>query len=549
MLSTITKASKMPMSKTEMIAHMSTKLSNEYWMLIFEQLDTHDLFNIICTCRKFYGLALRALYRNLLFMDFSYFQQNASFWEGRDDNMIEVPKALVLCALKRGKIDPFSPPCYGRVSYDVLSRITGYPSLEKVEICASSLSPNTFYSTILQLPHLTRLSLVDNIFDVLSMTSPNDELILTQLAALPLAHLTLLGNVAVGPRRHERTRYHFLHLATAKSLRVLRIDWDVESSVFLAKRTLGYDGESFNMPEGLETVELCIKSGTSSPPAASPNINLLHTFLRQSGHHIKTMKVIGQLDVRFKVASEVLPKLEEFGGNPWATIAFLHSSRPIKHLHVCDIDQQSSNSALIPLLSAIAKEKPDLETLDLFVTTWDLEIMHAIKHLFRDLRDLRIKYQRGGPSENTVVGLASHFFDRFVNLSIVHVYKIQWWPQTHTRRYKWYNRRLLMPSPPPRTRVPAAPPPEVIQNPVGLVQPWNRECRMLKEVQFDSKNVLRRVSDGDPWAKRQVQRKCLGWDDLEIDAEYLYEQREHFEWQLLDFAETFTAADLVVLSI
>ncbi len=72
---------------------------------------------------------------------------------------------------------------------------------------------------------------------------------------------------------------------------------------------------------------------------------------------------------------------------------------------------------------------------------------------------------------------------------------------------------------------------------------------MLKEVQFDSKNVLRRVSDGDPWAKRQVQRKCLGWDDLEIDAEYLYEQREHFEWQLLDFAETFTAADLVVLSI
>ncbi len=51
---------------------------------------------------------------------------------------------------------------------------------------------------------------------------------------------------------------------------------------------------------------------------------------------------------------------------------------------------------------------------------------------------------------------------------------------------------------------------------------------MLKEVQFDSKNVLRRVSDGDPWAKRQVQRKCLGWDDLEIDAEYLYEQREHF---------------------
>ncbi len=126
-------------------------------------------------------------------MDFSYFQQNASFWEGREDNMIEVPRALVLCALKRGKIDPFSPPCYGRVSYDVLNRITGYPSLQKVEICASSLSPNTFYSTILQLPHLARLSLVDNIFDVLSMTSPDDERILVQLAALPLTHLTPPG--------------------------------------------------------------------------------------------------------------------------------------------------------------------------------------------------------------------------------------------------------------------------------------------------------------------------------------------------------------------
>ncbi|KAG7444477.1 uncharacterized protein BT62DRAFT_245717 [Guyanagaster necrorhizus] len=399
MLSAITKASRMPMSKTEMIAYMSTKLSNEYWMLIFDQLDTRDLFNVICTCHKFYRLALRALYRNLLFMDFSHFQQNASFWEGREDNMFEVPRALVLCALKRGKIDPFSPPCYGRVSYDVLNRIISYPSLRKVEICASSLSPNTFYSTILRLPHLTRLSLVDNIFDVLSMSSPDGEVDFAQFAALPLTHLTLLGNVAVGPRRHERTRYHFLHLATSKTLRVLRIDWDMESSVFLAKQTLGYDGGPFDMPEGLETVELCIKSGTSSPPAASPNISFLHTFLRQSGHHVKTMKVIGQLDVRFKVSGTVLPKLEEFGGNPWATIAFLHSSRPIKHLHICDIDQQSSNAALIPLLSAVAKDKPDLQTLDLFVTIWDLEIMHAIKHLFHDLHDLRIKYQRGGPTE------------------------------------------------------------------------------------------------------------------------------------------------------
>ncbi|KIY63998.1 hypothetical protein CYLTODRAFT_457607 [Cylindrobasidium torrendii FP15055 ss-10] len=519
------------------VARMAQRLSNEYWMLIFEQLAPHDLYNVLLTNRKFYKLALRPLYRFLRFMDLSHFTQNVSFWDNRMDNMAEVPMGMALCALTRCRAD--APPSYGRMRSEVWTRVTSFPNLQALEICASSI-PGTFYETLHALPHLKSLSLVDNIFD----TVPKDLEAVKDLKELGLTHLTLLGNVILGGRTQGRTRCHYLHLMTSPTIKVLRVDWENESSGFLSRTLAGYDGEDFNLPQELQAIELCIRINSTSPPV--PHEDALQMFFSHCARQVTRLKVVGQLDVYFRLPLELLPNLEDLGGGAWATHVFLHPSRPIQYLHICDVENQGRSN--YELLYRVSRMKPKLELLDIFTSQWDVEVLHAIKQLFVDLSDLRIKFLRQAPSEDVLVSVGSQFLDGFKNLRSMQLCRLRSRHLSHVRRYKWYKRHLLASSA-ARTEAPVQEPYSIPQS-LALVKAWNRDCKALREVRLEETHVLRRASEQDTWSRRPLERPTVTWENMEMEAECLLEPREHFEWQFLDvIAETLSAADMLILTV
>ncbi|KAF8912367.1 hypothetical protein CPB85DRAFT_1301624 [Mucidula mucida] len=526
------------LSSQDMVAYMAQRLSNEYWILIFEQLDPTDLFNVLLTCHKFYKLALRPLYRSLRFMDLNHFQQNLSFWQNRSDNIVEVPTSMTLCALTRSRSD--APPSYGRMRSEVWNRVTSFPNLQALEICASSI-PGTFYRTLQTLHQLKRLSLVDNIFD----SNPESVESVIEVAGLQLTHLTLLGNVILGNRQQGRTRCHYLHLVTCPTIRVLRVDWENESAGFLSRRLAGYDGEPFDLPQNIVSLELSLKVNSSAP--TTPHETALCAFLAHCGHHVTKLKTVGQLDTHIRVPPDLLPDLEYLGGNAWATMTFLHSDRPIQHLHVCDIEHQGQST--IDLLYNISRMKPKLRTLDVFISTWDIEILHAITQLFDDLYDLRIKFLRETPGEDDLVGLGSQFLEKYPHLSRAQICRLRSRHLSYTRRYKWYKRHLLASSS-PRPKAPVCQTPQTIAHAVSLVKAWNRNCKQLREVRLEETHVMRRATENDTWCRRPLERSSVSWEDMELESECLLEPREHFEWQFLDvIAETLTAADLLILTV
>ncbi|KAF9025358.1 hypothetical protein BDZ89DRAFT_1161791 [Hymenopellis radicata] len=491
------------LSSQDMVAYMAQRLSNEYWILIFEQLDPTDLYNVLITCHKFYKLALRPLYRSLRFMDLNHFQQNLPFWQNRSDNIVEVPTSMTLCALTRSRSD--APPSYGRMRSEVWNRVTSFPNLQALEICASSI-PGAFYRTLQTLHQLKRLSLVDNIFD----SNPESVESVIELAGLQLTHLTLLGNVILGNRQQGRTRCHYLHLVTCPTIRVLRVDWENESAGFLSRRLAGYDGEPFDLPQNLVSLELSLKVNSSAP--TTPHETAL-----------------------------------------WAArYAHKSSTRPLTEIGISRGERVGDDDIFCTPTDPfnIFMIKPKLRTLDIFISTWDIEILHAVTQLFDDLYDLRIKFLRETPGEDDLVGLGSQFLEKYPHLSRAQICRLRSRHLSYARRYKWYKRHLLASSS-PRSKAPAVcQTPQTIAHAVSLVKAWNRNCKQLREVRLEETHVMRRASESDVWCRRPLERSLVSWENMELESECLLEPREHFEWQFLDvIAETLTAADLLILTV
>jgi hypothetical protein len=44
----------------------------------------------------------------------------------------------------------------------------------------------------------------------------------------------------------------------------------------------------------------------------------------------------------------------------------------------------------------------------------------------------------------------------------------------------------------------------------GLIVPWHKYAKQLREVQFVEDAVWRRASDGDAWCKRSIKRERIG---------------------------------------
>ena len=73
------------------------RLPNEMWIAVFEAITSpSDLFKVIQTCKHFYQLAIRVLYRSVQWTSPLTYARNAPFWLNRSDAMADVPTSLLI---------------------------------------------------------------------------------------------------------------------------------------------------------------------------------------------------------------------------------------------------------------------------------------------------------------------------------------------------------------------------------------------------------------------------------------------------------------------
>lgn len=84
---------------------------------------------------------------------------------------------------------------------------------------------------------------------------------------------------------------------------------------------------------------------------------------------------------------------------------------PLTRLETNDLTMSVSQTASI--LGKVGSQKPQLEFLDITIQKWDTEILYAISHLFRRIKEVKIKYYRGYPDE---VSLSFHESSLFFGL-------------------------------------------------------------------------------------------------------------------------------------
>src|ERR1700722_5590932 len=71
-------------------------IPNEMWIHIFERVSrSADLVRVMQTCTRFYALALRVLYKRIVWRDPRHFASNMSFWPS-NPTLLTVPTSLVV---------------------------------------------------------------------------------------------------------------------------------------------------------------------------------------------------------------------------------------------------------------------------------------------------------------------------------------------------------------------------------------------------------------------------------------------------------------------
>lgn len=408
-------------------------LPNEMWIQVFESMTRpSDLLKVIRTCKHFYALAIRVLYRNLKWLTPFDFTNNATFWETQNISMRDVPISLCIGIShmhypRVGRYDAGSAIVEADGSWLVSSpvatlggsladlesvmnyitdsgpqsffastplyeavacRISSFTMLEELFLNQAIL-PFTIYAAIRKLPRLRRLSLQCCTLPPMHL---GDEL---DFSDLPITELTLwcLKGEA---HSHQDTNYvHALNLCAARHLRTLRVDWTSISARYFA-RPIG--GNEFEPPPHLENLELRMPLAKLWPAEVDASrsmlINPLLKFLNKCSF-LKRLTIVNRLP-SLDLSKYALPLLEYYSG-PLTTALQVLKNRPVQHLEITDDDKKLDE--ITHLLPELAQRRPTLETLCLAIRHWDNEILFPTAQLFPELRKLRIQYYDGFPSE------------------------------------------------------------------------------------------------------------------------------------------------------
>lgn len=412
-------------------------LPNELWLPIFEYLPPRSLRNVVLTSKKFHAVAIRLLYKHLVLTSPTSFVTARSALSSIQpsphalllsispfvrtvDQLQEVVAVVSLDGLKPITVnandnrqstrslfseikDAYQPSLVADTTLynSLLSQVTSFTSLRQL-VFRGMILPGNFHSIVHDFPHLRDLAVVH--CTVPFVRAPPD----IDHTSLKIETLTLLDIRATSRSDDDdmnlpRTRLR--QLAKASTL-----------------RTLTYDHTIW--------VHRAFTSSSPSPPLTAldvkfpvqkdrPRVPLGFIPFLETLPSLRTLILRNHVPA-LSLSSSALPALCAISA-PFSAITSLCSGRSILKLDIRD------EAVLTPLYKAFAEVHSDLsmvQELSLFVGDWDDELILAIVAHFPNLTKLQIRYARGGPSEDTVIGMGSRTLYALPYLVSVHVFCI-----------------------------------------------------------------------------------------------------------------------------
>ncbi|KAG1842681.1 hypothetical protein C8R48DRAFT_37199 [Suillus tomentosus] len=414
-------------------------LPSELWLSIFEYLPSQSLRNVVLTSKRFHAIAIRFLYKHLILTSPTSFVTAYSALS----SIQPLPHALLLgispiverpveqlkeavAVVSLAEADDWTPIPLNRqtnryrffqikdayqprfladatVYENLLTQVTSFTSLRQL-VFRGMLLPRDLHSILRDLPNLRDLAVVHCTVHFTGVYIDVDH------TSLKLQSLTLLDIRAVFPSndddtnpRNPRTRLRML--AQVPTI-----------------RTLAYD----------HTVWLHRVFTPSSPPPPLTALDIKFPIHKDRSRvppgfisFLETLPSLRTLILRNHVPAlllspRALPALCAISA-PLSIISSICSGRSIIKLDIRD------EAVLTPLYQVFVEAHSHLsrvQELSLFIGDWDDEVVLAIVARFPNLTKLQIRYARGGPSEDTILGMGSRTLYALPHLVSAHVFRI-----------------------------------------------------------------------------------------------------------------------------
>ncbi|KAK0449061.1 uncharacterized protein EV420DRAFT_1647094 [Desarmillaria tabescens] len=473
-------------------------LATETLIQIFEHLDCPcDLFHVVQTCTVFHDIAIWMLYRHIQYNNPESFNAHTAFWEHAHDGMYDVPRSVALDnVLKHSIQGVWRSDNYHeeddealQLQINVWVRLLSFTSLHTLSISHCLLPDSESFSYLLQgCQSLRKPSIEACVFQEEPLDFNGSYGIFPWL---PLEELSLLGENTVYDRlweedtsRSDREAGSFLRLLTVRSIRTLTVDLNDRNCAFLANRTPHSGGISFG---NLKTLRLRLINDTVVDPRMG---NDIAAFLNTQCASVNALELLGFAeltsdDVRLRPGA--LSHLANYKGPAAIAPGIAATGCPLKHLGTNDPTLSISQASSV--LGKVGSHRPQLMLLDITIQEWDTEILYAISHLFRRVREVKIKYHKGYPDESAILSMPSMFFSNMSNMTTLHIYNPQ---SIHSlishRGYNALDVDFYHMS------WPAELGPSASEEVLELMAGWIKACPTLTEVKWKNERLLSRKS-------------------------------------------------------
>jgi hypothetical protein len=414
-------------------------LPTELWLPIFEYLPPWSLRNVVLTSKKFHAVAIRLLYKHLILTSPTSFVTAHSALSSIQPS----PRALLLgisplvertveqlkeavAIVSLAEADDWTPIPLNRQTnryrffqvkdayqprfladatvYDnLLTKVTSFTSLRQL-VFRGMLLPQDLNSILRDLPQLRDLAVVHCTVHFAVVYTDVDH------TSLKLQSLTLLDIRAVFPSndddtnpRNPRTRLRML--AKIPTLRALTYD----HTVWLHRL---FTFSSPPPPLTALDVKFPIHKDRPRPPPGF--ISFLETL-----PSLRTLILRNHVPA-LSLSPSALPVLCTISA-PLSAVSSICSGRSIIKLDIRD------EAVLTPLYQTFVEVHSRLsrvQELSLFIGDWDDEVVLAIVARFPNLTKLQVRYARGAPSEDTILGMGSRTLYALPHLESVHIFCI-----------------------------------------------------------------------------------------------------------------------------
>ncbi|KAF9017569.1 hypothetical protein BDZ89DRAFT_1074747 [Hymenopellis radicata] len=415
-------------------------LPNELLLHIFSYLISADLYHVACTCWTFYNLSVKEINKDVTFnMGNERVLYNSRIWRVRTPEMDRVPITLTLSSTKSNTFG------------SLYNRFQSFSSLKSLLFSNMDLLGSTRVYEVLPLfPNLRRLSFVkcllpqsDTRDDDCRGHQPLQVLLNQHLAGgvqqpAPVPHGTHLlpplpafqvvhhhnpanlfnaMQAAQFPALPEDAlaRFGALNLASAPNLKILRLDWSDTIATYVFNENL------MRRPPctaHLHTLEL---RGLDETKAIGGN---LHEYLTSTTRLLRESPLLERLGLMPDTRLKRLPfdfelKATHTYHGPLEAFGAFRIAETVKHVIGLNEIHATRLASCFPI------GLPRVESIELRLQAWDIEVLHCAVYAFPSVRDLRIKYYGADePSEHTLASFPYEFLPRLPSLSVLHMYGV-----------------------------------------------------------------------------------------------------------------------------